>query len=130
MGGLVQGHVICLGSRRKNHATCAELAICGILGSCINPYIDRANIPGRLWHKQHANDEEHAWDKLHGERCDPLVRVAGHVSLNAITDPEAYTCSSLHANLIDADKSTSDRGRRQFGDIERDNSTSEANTLH
>lgn len=49
--------------------------------------------------------------------------------MDTIADPETDACTSLYTDLIDANKSTSDGGGRQLGDIERYESTGSANTL-
>jgi hypothetical protein len=80
-------------------------------------------IPWRFWNKEHADDQKNTRNKLHSERQDPLRGGVSHIPLHSITDPEANACSSLHTDLIDSDKSTSDGRRRKFSNVKRNNTT-------
>jgi hypothetical protein len=91
--------------------------------------LDKVDAPWRLWHKEHADDQEHTWDELHGKGRNPLSGVGFHVSLDAIADPEANACSRLDTDLVDTNEATADRRRGQFSDIERNNSASKTDTL-
>jgi hypothetical protein len=87
------------------------------------------NLPRRLGHKEETKNQKYTGNELHRKRCNPLRGGGLHGLLDAITDPEAKTCSDLHTNLVEANKSTANRRWGHFGDVQRNHSASEANSL-
>jgi hypothetical protein len=89
----------------------------------------REILPRRLGHKEEAKNQKYTGNELNRKRGDPLGGGGLHGLLDAITDPEAKTCSDLHTDLVEANKSTSNRRRRYFGDVQRNHSASETYSL-
>lgn len=86
-------------------------------------------LPTRRLPQPDCTDEKQARrNKLNSEWDHPLASRRCHGLNKPIIDPEAHETTNLPSKLVNTDKSSTDRRRRKFRDVDRDHVTSSTDT--
>jgi hypothetical protein len=82
--------------------------------------VDHQQPPGRLGYEEGSYEQERSGEELDEYGELPLEPVGLHGGLDGVVDPESTEGTDLDEDVEETDQTTSNRGRRELGEVDRD----------